>query len=96
MTEADAKHAIELYTAIRSIDRKLEQVASHHRIVASVWAWSATGNYGLDVEMQKDSQFTIAAAVAIRGQLLHERELRAGGLARLGFEPPALKTAERE
>lgn len=92
MNEQDAKHVSELYMAIRGIDGRLEHVRNPHRFVVKLdtWATCNTGNYPIELEVKPDSPFYPAIRDALEGQLLHERELRAGGLRRLGFDVPPL------
>lgn len=91
MNQKDAEHATELYKAIRQIDGRLEHIGGSHRFIVKVdvWATVSTGNYPIEIEIQRESPFAPMVRGAIEGQLLHERDLRASGLERLGFEVPA-------
>lgn len=90
MNHADAKHADELYKAISVIDRRLEHLVAHHRFIAKVDTWASvpTGNYSIELEIPRGSPFQPMIRAALEGQLLHEREMRASGLRKLGFDVP--------
>ena len=90
MNRENAKHAVELYDAIAKIDRQLDRVYVSHRleVKAGVWASGATGNYPIELDVPGRSPFAPMMRAAIEGQLLHEREIRAGGLRKIGFEVP--------
>lgn len=90
MNQQDAEHAIELYKSIRHIDVQLEHLTTPHRFVAKIDAWASvsTGNYPIELEVPRRSPFYPMIRSALEGQLLHEREIRAGGLRKIGFDVP--------
>lgn len=97
MNRKDAEHAIGLYESIAQIDRHLNHIYSqsdNHRLDVKVglWASVATGNYPIEMEVRASSPFAPAMRAAIEGQLLHEREIRAGGLRKISFDVPPAPT----
>jgi hypothetical protein len=98
MNEADCKRALDLYKEVAHIDRQIARLRACHTIdvKAGVWASVATGNYPIETTVSATSPFAPMMRKAIEGQLLHERNLSASELARLGCEIPGLEAEKAE
>lgn len=93
MNRKDADHIIELYDAIRSIDARLDHVNNSHAFDIVVWGSVSTGNYTVEIKVQGASDQAKTIRTALKTILMIDRDLRASGLRRYGFDVPSLPEA---